>query len=88
MTAEELEIFKLKAQLEALRVLVRMLYSGLANSSPAAAHAAREKFASLRLEHSKIVLKDIAPEYSDMLSSEYQSALEDLLSFIENGINS
>lgn len=88
MTAEELEIFKLKAQLEALRVLVRGLYTALANNSPSEAQALRGQFAALRLDHSKIVLKGVSPEYSDMLSSEYQSSLEDLLSFIESGIKS
>ncbi|HLQ27545.1 MAG TPA: hypothetical protein VK138_16895 [Acidiferrobacterales bacterium] len=86
MTEQELEIFRLKTQIQALQVLVAMLYSGLANSSPSAAQALREKLSSLRQEHSKIVLKDIPAEYSDMLSAEYQESLDDLLSFIENRI--
>ena len=88
MTPEELEFFRLKVQLEALRVLMRGLYTGLANSSPTAAQAFRESFAKLRKEHGKITFKGLFPEYSDMLASEYQEALEDLLSFIEAGLHS
>jgi len=86
MTKEELEIFRLKVRVEALRVLVRGLYTGLANSSPTAKQALRERFAILRKEHSRIVLKGIAPEYSDMLSSEYQEALDEFLKDIESGL--
>jgi hypothetical protein len=86
MTSEELEQFRLKAQLEALRVLVRGLYTGLANSSPCAAASLRVRFADLRKSHSQVVLKGVDPAYSDMLAAEHQNALEDLLSFIEEGI--
>jgi hypothetical protein len=48
MTPEELEFFRLKVQLEALRVVVRGLFTGLANSSPTGAQALRERFAQLR----------------------------------------
>ena len=78
-------MFELKVQLEVLRNLVRGLYTGLASMSPTAPQALRDKFAALRAEHSKIVLKGIDPAYSDMLSAEYQAALDDTLKFIESG---
>ena len=85
MTPSELEHFRLKAQLEALRILVRGLYTGLANGSPSASENLRLRFAELRKSHSQVVLKTVNPAYSDMLAAEHQSALEDLLSFIETG---
>jgi hypothetical protein len=87
MTEDELEMFRLKVRVEALRVLVRGLYTGLANSSPNGGQAVRERFAALRAKHSKVVISGIAPEYSDMLASEYEEALEDLLKYIESGLS-
>ena len=86
MTPEELETFRLKAQLEVLRVLVRGLYTGLANQSESSAVSLHELFAEIRKRHSKVVLKGLAPALSDLFSAEYQEALEDLLAFIESGI--
>ena len=86
MTPEELETFRLKAQLEVLRVLVRGLYTGLANQSESSAASLREKFAELREQHGNVVLKGLAPALSDLFSAEYQEALEDLLVYIESGI--
>jgi hypothetical protein len=88
LTPEQLEIFRLKVQLEALRVLVRGLFTGIANSSPTGPDTMRQRFAELRNEHGKIVLKGAPPEYSDMLTAEYQEALDNLLSFIEGGLHS
>ena len=85
MTEAELEILRLKIQLEALRVLLRMLYTGLANSSPSGPQAFRDQFDHLRQEHAKIALPGIAPEYSDLVAAEYQEALDDLLSYITAG---
>ncbi len=86
MTEHELEILKLNVRIQALEVLVRMLYSGLANSSPSAAQVLLEKLSSLRQEHAKIVLKVHSPEISDLVAGEYQEALDNLLKFIEDGI--
>ena len=83
---EELEIFRLKVQLEALRVVVRALLTGIANSSPDGPQILRERFAELRNKHSKITIPGLRTGYSDMLTAEYQEALEDLLSFIEAGL--
>lgn len=86
MTEAELEAVRLKLRIEVHLVLIRMIYSGLANISPAAAQALREKFESLRQDHEKIALRGIPPAYSDLLSAEYQEALGDALSFIEEGM--
>lgn len=88
MTQEELEALRIKAQLEALRVLMRMLYTGLANSSSSAAIEARAKFAALRQEHGRVVLSDRSAVESDMVTAEFQEALDDLLTYIESGIKS
>ena len=86
MTPQELEIYRLKVQMEALRVVVRIIVGGLARSSPIVAQRLLEQFASLRLEHSQIALKGVDPGVSDLAAAEYQEALEDLLSFIEEVI--
>lgn len=86
MTPEELDLFRLKVRVAVLLNLVRGLYTGLANSSPAAHEALLEKFSALRQDHSKIVLKGIAAEYSDMLAAEYQEALDEYLKDIESGL--
>jgi hypothetical protein len=64
-----------------------MLYTGLANSSPTAAQAFRDQFARLRQDHSKIALKGMTPEYSDLIAAEHQEALDDILTFIEAGFH-
>lgn len=87
MTEQELELLRLKLRIEALQVLVRGIYIGLAALSPDAPQALRVKFEALRRETSLIVLKQYPPEYSDMISGEYQTAINDLLSFIEQGLD-
>jgi len=87
MTENELEILRLKLKLEVHQVLLRGIYTGLANSSPTGPRAYRDRFADLRREHSKIAIPGIPPEYSDMISAEYQAALEDALKFIEAGFH-
>lgn len=86
MTEGELEILRLKLKIEALQVLIRMLYIGWANISPAGAQTLRDQFARLREEHGKIALPGTTPEISDLISAEYQEALDDVLAFIESGI--
>jgi hypothetical protein len=88
MTESELEILRIKVGMEAIRVLLRGLYTGLANSSPTAAQGFREKFSALRKNHGEIALEGVAPEYSDLMAGEYQEALDDLLTFIESGFHS
>ena len=86
MTESDLEILRLKAGMEAMRVLIMMLYTGLAGISPNAATIILEKFSALRKEHRKIALQGIDPALSDLVAAEYQEALDDLLSFIESGL--
>jgi len=85
MTESELEILRIKMRLEVHQVLLRMLYTGLANSSPNGTQPYRDKFDALRKEHGKIAVPGLAPEYSDLISAEYQEALDDALSDIESG---
>jgi hypothetical protein len=85
VTEAELKLLRLEVRIEALNMLVRMLYAGLANISPEATKALRRQFEILRREHSTISLPGVSPEYSDLISSEYQDALDDLLEFIEDG---
>lgn len=86
MTEAELEICRLKMKFEVHLVLLHGLYTGLANSSPSAGQALREKFAALRQEHAKIAISNLPEGYSDLFAAEYQEALEDALSSIEEGI--
>jgi hypothetical protein len=88
LTPEELEIFRLKVQLEALRVIVRALFLTIAKSSTTGPQILQDRFDDLRREHGKIMIPGLRPGYSDMLSAEYQEALKDLLSFIESGLGS
>lgn len=86
MTEGELEVLRVKLQIEAIYVLIRGLYTGLANISPTSAQGYRHQLERLRQKHSKIALKNVRPEYSDLVASEYQAILNDLLSYIESGI--
>jgi hypothetical protein len=88
MTEGELQTLRLKARLEVLQVLIRGLYTGLANISPNAAQGWRNRFAELRKEHAKIAIPGVPSEYSDLIAAEYQEALEDSLSNIESGFHS
>ena len=72
MTEAQLELLRIRLQIEAIRVLVRGLYTGLARSSPTASQAFRARFAELRKSHSMIALPGIPPEYSDLVAGEYQ----------------
>jgi hypothetical protein len=85
VTENDLEILRLKVRIEALQLLIRTLYSGLANTSPTAAQTCREQFARLRQDHGKMALTGTTPEVSDLIAAEYQEALDDLLTFIESG---
>ena len=84
MTEEELEILRLRMQIHALQVLVTMLYTSLAQSSPTAPQDLRDQFASLRSNHERIALTGLKPGYSDLIAGEYQEALDDLLKLIES----
>jgi hypothetical protein len=85
MNEQELSAIRQGAKIEALATLVRAIYTAQARSSPSNALALREAFAHLRQEHGKVVLKNLHPATSDMLAAEYQTAMEDLLSYIESG---
>jgi hypothetical protein len=88
MTKDELEMLRLRLRVETLLLVIRMLYTGLANSSPTAVQAFRDQFARLRQAHSKIALKGMTPEYSDLIAAEHQEVLDDVLTFIESGFRS
>lgn len=87
MTEQELDLLRLKLRLQALEVLVRGLYVALASLSPSAPQALRVKFEALRKETALVAVKGYPPEYSDMIAAEYQTATDDLLSFIEKGFD-
>lgn len=87
MDEMDLEILRLKAQLEAVRVLLRGVYTLLANSSSAAARGFRDQFEKLQQEHQKIALQKVDPAISDLMAAEYQEALSDLISFIQEGFH-
>jgi hypothetical protein len=88
MTEQELTILRLNLKIEVHLFLLRGLYSALANISPDASKAFRDRFAALRQEHGKIAIQGLAPGYSDLVAAEYQEALEDALSNIEAGFHS
>lgn len=85
MTETELEILRLRVRLEVHLVLLRGIYTVLANISPAVAQSYRDQFARLRQEHAKITIPRFSAEWSDLVAGEYQEALEDALSNIETG---
>ena len=86
MNEAELEILRLKMRAEVHLVLLRALYTGLANSSPTVAPSLRERFEALRKDHGRIAIPGLAAGYSDLVAGEYQEALNDALSFIEDGL--
>ncbi len=86
MSETDLEIFRLKMRLESVYVLLRALFSGIVNSAPDDSKAFLEAFAQLRKEHDKVALPDLPGEYSDFAAAEYQEALDDLLSYVEEGL--
>jgi hypothetical protein len=87
MTEGELEILRLKVKVEVLQLLLRGLYTGLANSSPGGAQAYRDQFSYLRKEQSQIVIRPTSPAYSELVAAEYQDALDDVLLYIEGGFS-
>lgn len=86
MTDAELQTFRQDMKIEVIRVLLRGLYTGLANSSPTGGTMVRNRFEELRKEHAKIALPGLPEGYSDMLAGEYQVALDETIAFIEAGI--
>jgi hypothetical protein len=88
MTETDLEILRLRLRLEVHQVLLRGLYTGLANISATVAQSCRDQFAKVRSEHAKITIRGAPPEWSDLIAGEYQEALEDALSNIESGFRS
>lgn len=85
MTEAELEILRLRLRVEIHQMLLRGLYTGLANIGPTAAQMCRDQFAALRRDHAKIVIPGLLPGWSDMIAGEHQEILEDVLSNIEAG---
>lgn len=83
MTEVELEILRLRLRLEVHQVLLRRLYTALANSLPSGPQPFRDQFAILRREHSQITIRGVSSEYSDMIAGEYQEVLDGVLSNIE-----
>ncbi len=82
----ELEQFRMKAGILALKAVMRTLGSLFAANSPAHAQALKEAFAGLRDTSARLVLSELDPASSDMIASEYQGIVDDLLRFIENGV--
>lgn len=83
MTEQELEVIRVNLRIEVLKILVGGLYTALAKQSPSAAQALLTKFAEIRQDHSKIALKGLVPEYSNLIAAEYQEALDEMLGSIE-----
>jgi hypothetical protein len=83
----ELEHFRLKSNILALKAVMRTMFALFASCSPVHEQATREAFNRLRDSGDKLVLTEFDPASSDMLTSEYQAIMEDLLRFIENGMN-
>lgn len=86
MTPEELEIVRFKVKILALETVLDSFCNAVASSSPTAPAALRMKFQDFRKKHSKIVLPGYSAEYSDLLAGEYQEALDDILTKLENGL--
>jgi hypothetical protein len=85
MTETELEILRLRLRAEVHQLLLRGLYTGLANSSPTAAQEYRRQFAALRKQHSQLAIRGVDAAQSELIAGEFQEALEDVLSNIEAG---
>jgi hypothetical protein len=86
MTEHELEIVKLKSQMQALQLVVRVLCSALGRTFPTFGPSLLETGKHAQEEYSKIALKGYPPELSDLIAGEYQEALDDLLKYIEDGL--
>lgn len=87
MTEQELETIRIRIRLEIFRMLFSNVYTWLARlSSPNVAPILLESFEELRKSHSRVFLTGVAPEYSDMMSAEYQEALDEILKQIEDGL--
>jgi hypothetical protein len=82
----ELEHFRLKATILALKAMMRTMCGLFASCSPVHEQALHEAFARMRLTNAKLVLNELDPASSDMVASEYQAIMESLLVFIENGL--
>ena len=80
MTEQELEVIKLKLRLEAASVCLLTLSRSLALHFPAFGERLSNDLKTLSQENAHLVFKSMKPEYSDMLASEYQDALNKLIS--------
>lgn len=87
MTPSELEILRLKNQILALQILLRALCGAIGRTSPSFLPSLHETGKQMREEYSKIVLKGYPPEQSDLIAGEFQEAFDDLIKFIEAGVN-
>ena len=86
MSPEELDLFRLKMQVQSLRLLIEGLYATLGRASPAFASSLSTSFAELRPRYEQVVLRNLPPGYSDMLSAEFQNAFAEILTSIETQI--
>jgi hypothetical protein len=86
INTQELNAFRDRATLVALKVMIRTLCAVMAAQSPEQAKALRSAFVGLRKTHASLVLKELGAVGSDMVTSEYQSLMEELLNFVEKGI--
>jgi hypothetical protein len=85
-SSQELNAFRDRATLVALKVMLRTLCTVIAAQSPEQAKALRSTFVGLRKTHASLVLKELGAVGSDMVTSEYQNLMEELLSFVEKGL--
>jgi hypothetical protein len=86
MTKNELEFLHLKVKIGAMHVLMRTLYAALVNSSATSAQVCRDELARLRQDHGKIALAGTTPQESELVTTAYREALDELLTFIESGL--
>ena len=85
MTPEELEVFRLRVRIMACEFVLKSFYNSAVGNSLAARQPFHDRFLEFQKMHSTVSLKGYPAELSDLASAEYQEALDDLLTKLQNG---
>jgi hypothetical protein len=86
MSAKELSIFRDRVNILSIKVVLRTLCAVVVHQSDNNLFNLHHAFGELRKTHERLVVQGLNAASSDMLAAEYQSVMEDLLVFIENGL--
>jgi hypothetical protein len=86
ISPQELRTFRDRVDILSVKVLLRTLFTVVAHQSENNLQNLHSAFSELRKTHERLVIKGIDAATSDMIAAEYQSVMENMLVFLENGL--